>query len=76
MDLSKNFYFCFTQLKCYEDFEKASLYFQKTEEAIKKYPAPIAAERLTKAKQELQLCMEGKYYDILTELEARENVDH
>ncbi|MCK5607843.1 hypothetical protein KAR91_38540 [Candidatus Pacearchaeota archaeon] len=56
----------------FENFDKASLYFQKTEEVIREYPGPLVEERLAKAKRELKLRREGKYIDLLDELEKKE----
>jgi len=48
-----------------KDYKKADYYYKKAEEVLLKYPAPMAEERLMKARKELQLRLEGKYVDLL-----------
>ena len=52
-----------------KDYKKAKLYYDKATEILKISRSYLVEERLTKAKQELQLRLEGKYVDLLTELE-------
>jgi tetratricopeptide (TPR) repeat protein len=52
-----------------KDYKKAKLYYDKATEILKISRSPLSEERLTKAKQELELRLEGKYVDLLTELE-------
>jgi len=55
-----------------KDYEKAKLYYDKATEILKVSHDPLGTERLLKAKKELQLRVEGKYHDILTELEQNQ----
>jgi len=55
-----------------KDYEKAKLYYDKATKILKKSHSPLGAERLNKAKQELQLRMEGKYVDLLGEIEKNQ----
>ncbi len=57
----------FTEKK---DYKKAKRYFDKAVPYADGYP--LTKERLTKSRKELQLRMEGKYHDILDEIEALE----
>lgn len=52
-----------------KDYKKAKFYYDKATEILKISRSPLSEERLTKAKQELRLRIEGKYYDILDENE-------
>ncbi len=53
------------------NYEKAKQYFNKVEEILKVDKDPKEIENLQKAKTELQLRTEGKYVDLLDELEQR-----
>lgn len=56
-----------------EDYEKAKMYFDTSSKLLALSPRRSEVKRLKEARLELQLRMEGKYVDLLIELEKRNN---
>ncbi len=52
------------------DYQKAQVYFGKSEDILKFNRVPLEVEALEKAKKELELRMSGQSYDILDEINS------